>query len=229
MFRTLAVLSTLLLFATVANAQPGRLPLAPGVMPASPIGPGMPFTPAPSFNPGFVLPAQPGVPFTPGFTIPNQPNLMLSPILAPWGYPTAPFYGAGFGYPSAPFYGTGFGYPNGSLVAPSITVNQSLTVAPPLPRVDTVVLTGGYPATLTLQFPSAAEVWLNGKKVEGKAALERELTSPGLKAGESYTFDVKGRWTTGGKTYEAKRKATLIPGDRSRILVVSGEEVKEDK
>ena len=216
MLRTLIVLGALLLFAAAANAQPGRLPLAPGVMPASPIGPGMPITPSAPFRPG---------PVRPTIFVPNQPGLVLSPILAPWGYPTTPFYGAGFGG----FGYGGYGYPYGGLATPPVTVTQSVTNVVAAPSAGTgVVLSGGYAATLTVQFPGAADVWLNGKKVDGTAAEERELTSPGMKAGESYTFDVKGRWTTGGKTYEAKRKVTLIPGDRSRLLVVSGEEVKEE-
>jgi uncharacterized protein (TIGR03000 family) len=219
MFRTLAVLGALLLFTTVANAQPGRLPLSPGVMPASPFGPGMPFNPAPfsPVGPFSSVPFSPVVPFGSGFFAPNQPNLMLAPVLAPWGYP------------SAPYFGTGFGYPYGSVVAsPPITVNQSVTnVTAPQRSDQAAVLANEFPATLTVQFPGTAEVWLGEKKVEGAAAEERVLTSPVLKAGEKYTFDLKARWKSGGKTYEAKRAVTLNSGDRSRLLIVSGEEVRE--
>ena len=220
MFRTLAVLSALPLLAATASAQPGRLPLSPGVMPASPIGPGTQF-----INPAFTpvgpfssVPYSPVVPFGGGFFAPNQPNTTVVPILAPWGYPSAPFFGAGFGYPY------------GSIVAPPITVNQSVTNSVTnvggLPRPATTVLTKEFPATLTVQFPGAAEVWLDGKKVEGAAAQERVLTSPTLRAGDTYTFDIKARWTKGGKTYEATRKATLTSGDRSRLLILAGNEVR---
>lgn len=223
MLRTLVVLSALLLFAATASAQPGRrLPLSPGVMPASPIGPGTQFinpafTPAAPFS---TVPFSPVVPFGGGFFAPNQPNTMVVPILAPWGYPSAPFYGAGFGYPY------------GSVVAPPITVNQSVTnsvtnVGGGLPQRADAVLVKEFPATLTVQFPGSAEVWLDGKKVEGAAAQERVLTSPVLKAGDSYTFDMKARWTKGDKTYEATRKMTLASGDRSRLLILSGDEVRK--
>ena len=78
-----------------------------------------------------------------------------------------------------------------------------------------VVLANEFPATLTIQLPA------------GDAPKEYALMSPVLKPGEEYTFAVDVRWMSGGKTYEAKRSVTLGPGARSRLLIVSGEEVKE--
>ncbi|MBN9121624.1 MAG: TIGR03000 domain-containing protein [Planctomycetes bacterium] len=210
MFRTFAVLGALALFATTVNAQPRSLPLSPGVMPASPFGPGMPFRPT--------------------LTSPNQPGLVLVPMLAPWGYPSYPAFGfglgggGGFGYPFGGFGYPSVGYP--PVGYPPVGVAQSVEPQPP-DQTTTIALAKEFPATLTVQFPGTAEVWLDGKKVEGTASEERVLKSPVLKEGEKYTFAVKGRWTTGGKTYEAKRSVTLSAGDRSRLLVVSGEEVKE--
>jgi hypothetical protein len=76
-------------------------------------------------------------------------------------------------------------------------------------------LSNEFPATLTIQLPS------------GDNPKEYALTSPVLKPGERYTFAVNVRWMSGGKTYEAKRNVTVGPGDRSRLLIVSGDEVKE--
>ena len=53
------------------------------------------------------------------------------------------------------------------------------------------------------------------------------LTSPVLRQGQQHTFLVKARWNSDGKTYETKRAVTLGAGDRSRLLIVSGDEVKE--
>ena len=64
-------------------------------------------------------------------------------------------------------------------------------------------------------------------KVHGDAATEHVLTSPTLKGDQRYTFLVKARWTTSGKTYEIKRAVTLGPGDSSQLAIISGEEVKE--
>jgi uncharacterized protein (TIGR03000 family) len=81
-------------------------------------------------------------------------------------------------------------------------------------------------ATLVVQFPAAAEVWVDGKKAEGNSAAEWTLTSPVLLPGEAHTFDVKARWRVGGKTFETERLVTVPGGERSRSIVVSGTEVK---
>ena len=89
------------------------------------------------------------------------------------------------------------------------------------------MLSNEFPATLTVQFPAAAEVWLDGKKVKGEASTEQVLTSPVLAPGQKYTFAVRARWSSGGKTYEATRSVALGAGDRSRMHILSGDEVRE--
>jgi uncharacterized protein (TIGR03000 family) len=95
-----------------------------------------------------------------------------------------------------------------------------------------------FPAVLTLEFPTAAQVWLDGVAVgeddanrlrpelvsaaAGGEATTRTLTSPVLKPGQQHTFKVKARWTVDGKTYETTREVTLGAGDRSKLLVLSG-------
>jgi uncharacterized protein (TIGR03000 family) len=81
-------------------------------------------------------------------------------------------------------------------------------------------------ASLVMQFPVAAEIWVDGKKRDGNPAAEWTLTSPTLKAGEAHTFEVKGRWKVDKKTFEASRSVTVLAGERNRVLVVSGTEVK---
>ncbi len=217
MFRPLVTFLTLATFASfgaVAQAQPGRdLPLAPGVFPGSSIGPGMQFLPQPT--PRFI---PPGRGFGSGFGKPKP-----VPVFFPGVYPYSPFgFGFGFGYGGFSPYGYGYGYDYGygpPIVAP----------APGLPVQSTdpgVALANEFPAVLTVQYPTPAEVWFNGNKLDGKAE-EHQLTSPVLKPGETFTFDVKARWKVGEKTYESKRTVTLASGDRSRLLVVSGTEVSE--
>lgn len=208
MFRLLAVLGALAACASTAPAQPARLPLSPGVTPGSPIGPGTQFIP----------PRPPGLPLF----APNQPNVAVWPVMAPWGYPTTPAYGTAFG-------GFGLGYPYGGVVAPAPVINVTQSVT----NVGLAGTTGAtgvaptreYPATLALQFTHAAEVWVNGRKLAGDAADEWTVRSPALRPGDSHTFDVKARWKSGGKTYEATRTVTVSAGDRSRLIVVSGTEV----
>ncbi|QJW95502.1 hypothetical protein [Frigoriglobus tundricola] len=88
-------------------------------------------------------------------------------------------------------------------------------------------LSGEASATLVVQLPAAAEIWVGGKKVNGDPAAEWTLTSPTLKVGEAHTFEVKGRWKAGGKTFETSRSVTVAAGLRSRTTVISGTAVKE--
>jgi uncharacterized protein (TIGR03000 family) len=212
MFRALTALGVLALVAATATAQPGRLPLSPGVVPAAPFAPGI--------QPMTVRPV---------VTMQGPPNLVFLPVVAPLGFSSYPYsINGGFGFFGG--YG-GYGYaPFTSITVPA----SAIPYPPPLPasaeaprRAEpTAVLAREFPATLTVQFPAAAEVWLDGKKVEGSAVEERVLTSPTLKPGEQHTFALKARWTAGGKTYEATRSVKVSPGDRSRLFVVSGEEVR---
>ena len=200
MRRTLTALGLLAAVAATATAQPGRLPLSPGVMPASPYGPGMP--------PAGPIPQQRG-----------QGNSVYFPVALPWGW------GIGWGYQTySPW--TGYGYSYGGLL-PGFPAAPAASVEPPRRPDMVVVLANEFPATLTLQFPAAAEVWLDGKKLKGEASEERALTSPVLTPAQKYTFAVRARWTSGGKTYEATRSIALGAGDRSRLSIVSGDEVKE--
>jgi uncharacterized protein (TIGR03000 family) len=92
------------------------------------------------------------------------------------------------------------------------------------PQVD---LSGRAEATLVIQFPAAAELWIGGKKRDGGPSTEWKLTSPELNLGGSYTFDVKARWKAGGKTFEASRSMAVTAGDRKEWVVVSGTEIRE--
>jgi len=156
------------------------------------------------------------------------------PMYRPGGF-ISPFYynrgiagGFGGGYTYSPFvdqfYGPYTAYANGYLPfygAPSTTIIEEPIVAEPTPT-RIVELSNEFPATVTLEFPAAANVWLDGKPVEGETGKERVLTSPVLRPGQQYTFKVKARWDANGKTYEYTRDVALNPGDRSKVLVVSG-------
>jgi uncharacterized protein (TIGR03000 family) len=163
--------------------------------------------PAPRFAP-------PGKGFGGGVTQPAPFPIFGAPVFP------FPVFGFGgylpYGYYDYPDYG--YRYVPGVLDSP-----PGVPVAPTDPG---VALANEFPAKLTVQFPAAAEVWLNGKKTDGKGE-EQVLTSPVLRPGQTFTFEVKARWQVGGKTYEANRTVTLAPGDKSRLFVVSGTEVKE--
>lgn len=80
-------------------------------------------------------------------------------------------------------------------------------------------------ATFAVEFPTAAEVWVNGKKQSGRKD-KWELTSPALDPGETHTFDVKARWKGDDGEYEWSRTVTLGSGDRGRVNVFSGTKAK---
>jgi uncharacterized protein (TIGR03000 family) len=131
-----------------------------------------------------------------------------------------PYYGYGLGYPYYG-YGGGFTYNGYSFDGPTPVYVESQ------PPAQNIALANVFPAVLTMEFPAPAEVWVNGEKAEGDPSTEWKLTSPELKQGETYTFGVKARWKSGGKTYSYERSVDVASGDHSRALVVAGTEVKE--
>lgn len=206
MFRLTIASIAALLVAPLAHAQPRtpQLPLAPGVMPGSPWGPGMPFVPAGPIPQNSV----------------GRGNQVFFPVALPWGW------GVGWGYQTFNPW-TGYGYSYGGVLPPGPMVPQTTVVETPRQPDPSVVLANEFPAKLTVQLPAAGEIWLDGKKVSSESSEEQVLISPTLQQNQQYTFLVKARWSRGGKTYEAKRSITLGPGDRSRLAIISGDEVRE--
>ena len=218
MFRIMTTLVALTAFGGFAQAQ-RTLPLSPGIQPGASFGPGLQYLPltTPRFiapNHGFggtALRFGPGYNFNRGF-----------------GYGGFGYSGFGFGgfsYLPYGYAGYGYGYPTYGY---SSNYGPNATAGIPLPQASPgIALANEFPAVLTLRFPAAAEVWLNGERMPGEPGQERVLTSPVLKPGGHYTFDVIARWTTGGKTFEAKRAITIDSGDRSRLSILSGTEVRK--
>lgn len=193
MFRAAVALVSAVVFAPSTGAQPGPLPLAPGVFPGSTIGPGMPFVP--QAGPRFVPPRVPGA---------------VVPPHGPFGYG---FFGFGGYYP--PYAG------------PVVVIVEPPAAGPARRPEPSVVLANEFPAILNAQFPAPARVWLNGKELPGGAKGAWALESPALPVGTAHTFEFEARWELNGKTYTAKRAVPVRAGDRSRLQVVSGTEVRE--
>src|SRR5262249_27889035 len=111
-------------------------------------------------------------------------------------------------YPGIPFpysyiWGGSSYYP---YYGPQYSTTVNVNLPPPFPAAPvepTVPVVPELPAVLVVEFPAAAELWVNGKKAEGEPAKEWTLTSPAVGQGGSYTFDVKARWKADGKTLEA--------------------------
>ncbi|MCS6865820.1 MAG: hypothetical protein RMJ56_12590 [Gemmataceae bacterium] len=202
MVRMMMTMGLVLLGGSMVAAQPPRsgslVPLGPGIMPGSPWGPGMPFA-----NP--LRPAQGANP-----VLPNNPLILL-----PWVFPGY------FPWGIAP----GYGYP--WVVIPRVPAWPPVAGGEPRRGEPVRPLSGEAPAQLTVQFPAAAEIWVAGQKMPGAACEEYVLVSPVLPALATHTFEIRARWTQNGKIYQARRTVTLAAGERSRLLVVSGDEVQE--
>lgn len=177
-------------------------------------------------NPGgfHITPSLPGPGYLPT-TVVRQSTLPLtnppiSPILGrnlfPGNYPNG-LYGGFYSY--YPAYGYEYGYNQ-----PNITINynnvlpepyvppRNFAVPPPAPseHPDT--------ARLTLQVPSGAEVFLQGKKVD---LTTNTFESPDLAPGESYTFDVRVTWMEKGKQVEQKRTLVMKAGERQSLQYIA--------
>jgi uncharacterized protein (TIGR03000 family) len=98
----------------------------------------------------------------------------------------------------------------------------SIPLTPTAPAATPALAESRVPATLTLRFPAAAKVWLDGAEVKGPAAVERVLTSPPLRPGEKYTFKVRAEWTANGKTETFARDTVVWAGDQARSIVLGG-------
>ncbi len=204
MSRTLALFVAALIFPSVAYGQPlTPLTTASGVGGfGGGIRPNTPALTAPMMNPRF----RPGFGTGGGFVSPYRHGI---------GYP---FSGVWLG-------GYGFGYPY--YVPAPAPVPVLVPTAPEPPSRPPIILSNEFPAVLVLEFPAPAMVWVNGEKQSGDPATVWTLTSPVLKAGGEYTFEVKARWQSAGKAFEYNRSITVAGGKRSKALVVAGTQVKE--
>ncbi len=147
------------------------------------------------------------------------------------GYPVAPWFGGYYGYYGG-LYGGYYPYPytylsnSTSFYEPGPLTPPPLTGAGGTGSAATVVVNPEMPAELTVDFPAAPEVSVNGAAAAGEGAT-RTFRSPPLKAGEAYTFQVKANWSSGGQRYEWERTVTLGAGERSRVTVARGFPVKD--
>lgn len=140
------------------------------------------------------------------------------PFMRPFPPITVPWFG-GFGYYT---YGPSYPYTYDAWYLPAYSAGPTPVpqYQPPAPNAPPPIVPE-LPAEWTIEFPAGADVTLNGRPAAGEGAV-RKLTSPPLKAGETYTFAVTAHWTADGKTYEWDRTLTLGAGQRSRSVVSRG-------
>jgi uncharacterized protein (TIGR03000 family) len=167
--------------------------------------------------------APPGQPARPG----PRTDLVAAPPQVPFFVPFprlyAPFWGGGYG-----FYG-GYGYPGFVQPPQVVVVPQPVLVAPPNPaRIaeDGDRAAALVSATLTLELPAAADVWLDGQKQATSADATRVLASPPMTIGEQYTFRVRAEWVEKGTKYQTEQTTTVRAGERGKLTVYAGTAVK---
>jgi hypothetical protein len=108
-----------------------------------------------------------------------------------------------------------------------LVLNTTVVASSPARPSETPSIAGTeVAATLNLQLPAPAEVWLDGVKLDGPPTDNRSLPSPPMKFGTEYTFQIRARWTLSGNDYEVERTSTVAAGGSKKLLIVSGTLVK---
>lgn len=130
--------------------------------------------------------------------------------------------------PSGPWGGVNYRWPEYEIIEvmepePAPNKDRPATVF------QRLASSGQTKATLVMEFPAAAEIWVDGKKCDGKQAAEWIVTSPLLQASAKHTFEVKAKWEIGGKTFESTRSISVSAGDRNRLIELAGVEVKNGR
>jgi hypothetical protein len=229
----LLVAVTLLALPTVASAQPG-----PSVIVGPPIVGGRVVTAPPITNgPSALFPVEVYVP--PRFSVGGGSMSAPPKVYVPSGAWST----LNYQWPVVPVLIVE------NAPAPPARANRRHSGVHPLTAGVRPSVSGESVATLVVEFPAAAEIWVGGHKRDrvavgpiipdgvlllsgiggqkrDEAATEWTLTSPTLKPGESHTFEVRGQWKAGGKAFEATRSLTVKAGDRNRVIVVSGTEAR---
>jgi uncharacterized protein (TIGR03000 family) len=160
-----------------------------------------------------------------------SPSYLHRTVYPPYSYYPRNYYPYYYGYPYSSraypsrYYTPGFGYSSGyysdsragleSLPFPS-SVGPSGT-APSLGSATTSVHADA-PATITLIAPASADVWFDEWKVPARTS---ELTTPALKPGRKYTYQVRAAWWGHGRTVIETRDLTVTAGEHVRITFPS--------
>ncbi len=122
------------------------------------------------------------------------------------------------------FYSPGFFYQPQVVVVPQAV--PAPVVNPARGAEDADRAAAFAPATLTVELPAVADVWLDGEKQASSTDAVRTLRSAPLKLGAEYTFRIRARWVENGTTYEATPTSTVRAGERGKLTVYAGTVVK---
>lgn len=244
MSRALSSIAAVGLLAVAAGPAAGQRP-APGAMTAQfPAIAPVWNPPAAAILPGTTGFPTPGVGFFGGYRNQYTSGGYILPAFG-GSYFAPSFYGFGGAYPSYLYAN-----PFGGFLGASATSLYDSSIAPatglvganfgPTPAETPAAIvplqpagngtgrqlfTGTKTATLVVSLPAAGDVWFDGVK-QGTTGTTHTLVSPALRAGDSHRYDVKAEWTLDGKKYRAEREVSVAAGDRQRLTLVLGDEVK---
>ncbi len=152
-----------------------------------------------------------------------------------WGYPldelSTGYYGGG-SYREYYSFGRGYGvanYPD-SLVGPGLPpdyrgpqglaarFNRAAPVAKPEPP---PIMQGGKVATIIVEVPADAEVWIEDHKTQ-QAGPNREFVSPPLQSNMVYEYRIRARWTEQGQQVEQTQRISVQAGESPRLSFPTG-------
>jgi uncharacterized protein (TIGR03000 family) len=70
--------------------------------------------------------------------------------------------------------------------------------------------------TVTVHVPADADVWFDGDATKQQGEW-REFASPPLTPGKDYSYDVRARWTVGGKAVDQTRTVVVHANDKVEV------------
>ncbi len=173
------------------------------------------FAPALLLTAGLSAAAPPGW-FSPAWHFPSSRGYQLPE--RGWWVPPAPRYA------SPPSY-----TPPASNPAPGVAPPSASPPAPQFPPPVWALEWGLVPrvlreprpprrtsAEIQVRVPADAELWFNGAKTQQGGAT-RVFESPPLEPGARYAYDVKARWTEGGKAVERTLRVPVTAGIKREV------------
>ena len=136
-----------------------------------------------------------------------------------YGY--GPGYGRGlYGYGPSSTYGSSGGVAGGAASAPP-DVSSYYNPVPTIVPAGSAVADPGTDgadgtAHVSVQVPADADLWIQGVKTAQTGAA-REFVSPPLAAGKRCVYQVRARWTAGGRPVDQTREVSVRANARTMV------------
>jgi uncharacterized protein (TIGR03000 family) len=71
-------------------------------------------------------------------------------------------------------------------------------------------------AIMDVRVPAGAEIWFEGAKT-GQSGSTRTFVSPPLEKGQTFTYEIRARWTQDGKPVEQTRHVNVRAGENVQV------------